>query len=65
MHFDLTDSDRRYYLGVVDKYTMLDGETQGTNDSDYGVETTDTIYTLYSKVPAHTSVLSVIYHIHF
>lgn len=65
MHFELTDSDRRYYLGVVDKYTMLDGDTQGTNDSDYGVETTDTIYTLYSKVPAHTSVLSVIYHIHF
>lgn len=60
-HFDLTDSDRNYYIGLADRYTALDGTTISNDESDYGIETTESPYTLYTKVPRHTSVLSVLY----
>lgn len=59
-HFDLTDSDRNYYIGLADRYTALDGTTISNDESDYGIETTKSPYTLYTKVPRHTSVLSVL-----
>ena len=60
-HFDLTDSNRNYYIGLADRYTALDGTTISNDESDYGIETTESPYTLYTKVPRHTSVLSVLY----
>lgn len=60
-HFELTDSNRNYYIGLADRYTALDGTTISNDESDYGIETTESPYTLYTKVPRHTSVLSVLY----
>lgn len=60
-YFGLTDSDRNYYIGLADRYTALDGTTISNDESDYGIETTESPYTLYTKVPRHTSVLSVLY----
>lgn len=60
-HFNLTDETRNCYIGLADRYTALDGTTVGNDESDYGIETTESPYTLYTKVPRHTSVLSVLY----
>ena len=60
-HFNFTDSERNHYIGLADRYTALDGTTVGNDESDYGIETTESPYTLYTKVPRHTSVLSVLY----
>ena len=59
-HFDITDKNRHYYLGVIDKYTMLNGDTINTKDSEYGIETTEDALGAYTQVPRHTSVLSII-----
>lgn len=60
-HFNFTDSSRNYYVGLTDRYTALDGNTISNEESDYGIETTESPYKLYTKVPRHTSVLSVLY----
>lgn len=58
---DIFMRNKIYQVGIVDKYTMLAGDTLHDTSTDYGTETTENKYSLYTKVPRHTDVLSVIY----
>lgn len=62
-HFIIPNDNtkRHYYYGIIDKYTMLDGENIASPDeSSYGRETWEDPQGAYTQVPRHTSVLSVI-----